>query len=134
MAAPKLFELIDEVCSQVDGPRLHNVLLTEDFNAGIVQTPRLGPFGWQRNHLLIGLPLLQALSPAEFRAVLGHEYGHLSGNHGRFSGWIYRVRQTWTQLLTTLHEQRRHFSFIFEWFLDWYAPFFNAYSFVLARG
>ncbi|HSD46568.1 MAG TPA: M48 family metalloprotease, partial [Pyrinomonadaceae bacterium] len=62
-----------------------------------------------------------------------HEFGHLSGKHGSFSGWIYRVRQTWIQILTRVHEERSYASFLFEPFLKWYAPYLNAYSFVLAR-
>ena len=90
-------------------------------------------FGWLNNYLVLGLPLLRALSPAEFRAVLAHEFGHLSGKHGRFSGWIYRVRQTWIQILVSVHQERSYASFLFEPFLEWYAPYLNAYSFVLAR-
>ncbi len=131
--APKLFDLISEVRSALNGPQVHRVLVSDEYNAGIVQIPQLGMFGWLRNYLVVGLPLMKALSPAEFRAVLAHEFGHLSGNHGRFSGWIYRMRQSWVQVLVRVHEQRQYAAFLFESFLNWYAPFFNAYSFVLAR-
>jgi Zn-dependent protease with chaperone function len=130
---PALFDLVREIESAIGSPRVHHILLADDFNAAVVQIPRLGFFGWQKNYLLLGLPIMQALSPEEFRAVIAHELGHLSGAHSRFAGWIYRVRQTWVQLVTRLQEERRHGSFIFERFLNWYAPFFNAYSFVLAR-
>jgi hypothetical protein len=113
---------------------VHRVLLDGDLNAGIVQVPRLGVLGWHRNHLLVGLPMLQALTPDQFRAVLAHELGHLSGNHGRFSGWIYRVRQTWGRLLERLEQEDHWGTAIFRRFLRWYAPYFNAYSFALARG
>lgn len=131
--APALFALVKEVEEAVQAPHVHSVLLTDEFNAGVVQIPRLGFFGWHKNYLLVGLPLMQALSAEEFRAVIAHEMGHLSGAHSRFTGWIYRVRQTWAQIVTRLHEEGRYGSFIFERFLNWYAPFFNAYSFVLAR-
>jgi Zn-dependent protease with chaperone function len=131
--APKLFELISEVKSALAGPSVDRVLISDEYNAGIVQIPRLGMFGWLRNYLVVGLPLLTALTPQEFRAVLAHEFGHLSGNHGRFSGWIYRMRQSWIQILTRVHEERQYAAVLFEPFLNWYAPFFNAYSFVLAR-
>lgn len=131
--APKLFDLISEVRSALKGPRVHHVLVSDEFNAGIVQIPQLGMFGWLRNYLIVGLPLMKALTPVQFRAVLAHEFGHLSGNHGRFSGWIYRIRQSWVQVLIRIHEQRQYAAFLFERFLSWYAPFFNAYSFVLAR-
>jgi Zn-dependent protease with chaperone function len=131
--APALFDLIDEVQQALSGPKIHRVLLSEEFNAGIVQIPQFGMFGWLRNYLVVGLPLLRALNPAEFRAVLAHEVGHLSGKHGRFSGWIYRLRQSWSEILTRVHYERRYASFLFEPFVNWYAPYLNAYSFVLAR-
>lgn len=131
--APRLFEMVGEVRGVLAAPRPAHILITDEFNAGIVQRPRLGIFGWQQNYLILGLPLMQALSPVQFRSVVAHEFGHLSGNHGRFGGWTYRVRQTWAQLLERLQTERRRGSFIFERFLNWYAPFFNAYSFVLAR-
>ena len=131
--APALFDLIDEVRTALSGPKIHHVMLSEDFNAAIVQIPQFGMFGWLRNYLVVGLPLLRALTPAEFRAVLAHEVGHLSGKHGRFSGWIYRLRQSWVEILTRVHYERHYASFLFEPFVRWYAPYLNAYSFVLAR-
>lgn len=131
--APALFDLVREVESAIQSPPVHHILLTDEFNAAVVQIPRLGFFGWQKNYLLVGLPLMQALPPEQFRAVIAHELGHLSGAHGHFAVWIYRVRQTWVQIVTRLQQEGRYGSFIFERFLNWYAPFFNAYSFVLAR-
>ncbi len=132
--APRLFALVDELTSKLQTPGFHHILLTNEFNAGVVQIPRLGLFGWHQNYLIIGLPLMQALSQSQFRAVLAHELGHLSGNHSRFAGWIYRVRKTHTQIWERLHQGGvQGSSIIFEWFFKWYFPFFNAYSFVLAR-
>jgi Zn-dependent protease with chaperone function/predicted DNA-binding protein len=131
--APALFDLVNEVREAIDGPSIHQVLLSDEYNAGIAQIPQFGMFGWQRNFLVVGLPLLHALNPAEFRSVLAHEMGHLSGKHGRFSGWIYRLRQSWIEVLTRVEQERHYMSFLFEPFIKWYAPYLNAYSFVLAR-
>lgn len=131
--ARDLFALIDEVNRVLSGPKVHHILISDDFNASIVQIPRFGMVGWLRNYLVIGLPLMSALTPAEFRAVLAHEFGCLSEKHGRFSGWIYRVRQTWDQVLTTVRHERNYASFLFAPFLEWYAPRLSAYSFLLAR-
>lgn len=131
--APALFDLIHEVTETLNGPKIHHVLLSADFNAGIVQIPQFGMMGWLNNYLVVGLPLLQAFNQDEFRAVLAHEVGHLSGKHGRFSGWIYRLRRSWVEVLTRVHAERHYASFLFVPFLNWYAPYLNAYSFVLAR-
>lgn len=131
--APALFDLIAGVQASLAGPHVHHVLLSDEFNAGIVQVPKFGMFGWTTNYLVVGLQLLKAIGPDEFRAVIAHEFGHLSGKHGKFSGWIYRIRQSWIQVLANVQQERHYASFIFEWFINWYAPYFNAYSFVLAR-
>ena len=131
--APALFGLVAELARALSTPRFYRVLLTDDFNAAISQHPRLGPFGWYRNYLLLGLPLMQALSAEEFKAVLAHELGHISREHGRFGAWIYRIRMAWARLLEQL-EASRHWGYqIFDWFLKRWAPYFNAYSFVMAR-
>ncbi|MBE9042426.1 M48 family metalloprotease, partial [Oscillatoriales cyanobacterium LEGE 11467] len=131
---PELFALVDELTAKLQAPRFHNILLNREFNAGVVQIPRLGILGWQQNYLLLGLPLMQALSLEQLKAVLAHELGHLSGNHSRFSAWIYRVRKTWLQIYERLHQSDRPgTSILFDRFLNWYWPSFDAYSFTLAR-
>lgn len=131
--APRLFEMLDELTKGLDAPRIHHVLVTNDYNASVWQVPRLGPLGLHRNYLVLGMTLMQTLPPAQLRAVLAHELGHLSGRHGRFGGWIYRVRETWFRLLARLEQEGRWGAFVFTRFFQWYAPYFHAYSFVLAR-
>ncbi|HYV13637.1 MAG TPA: M48 family metalloprotease [Pyrinomonadaceae bacterium] len=131
--APELFDLVSEVRQALDGPKIDHILVSDEYNAYIAQIPQFGMFGWLHNYLVVGLPLMHALNPAEFRSVLAHEVGHLSGKHGRFSGWIYRLRQSWVEVLTNVERERDYMSFLFEPFIKWYAPYLNAYSFVLAR-
>ena len=131
---PHLFALVDELTTKLQAPKFHNILLNQEFNAAVVQVPRLGIFGWQENYLLLGLPLMQSLPLEQLKAVLTHELGHLSGNHSRFAAWIYRIRNTWMQIYERLHQSDQKGALIlFNRFLDWYWPSFNAYSFVLAR-
>ncbi len=129
--APELFAMLDHVRHTLKGPRLDVVLIAPEFNAAIQQRPRLGVFGWHRNYVVIGLPLLLALSRDEVMAVIAHEYGHLSGGHGKSGQWIYRVRVTWLQLSQSLGSTVT--GRLFQRFFNWYGPWFNAYSFVLAR-
>nr|WP_172642165.1 M48 family metallopeptidase [Cylindrospermum stagnale] len=99
---PDLFALVDKLTTKLKVPRFHHILLTEEFNAGVIQRPRWGLLGWQQNYLLLGLPLMQGLSPQEFTAVVAHELGHLSGNHSLVNGWIYRVQKIYSQLFAQL--------------------------------
>lgn len=97
--APRLFAMIDEIRTALGVPKLASVLLIDEPNAAVTETPRLGGiFGW-RSHLLIGAPILLTMSTDEFRAVLAHELGHLSRRDNRLSGWTYRLRETWGRVL-----------------------------------
>lgn len=131
--APRLFEMLDAVRVGLRAPRADRVLIDTRFNASIVQVPRLGVFGWPRNRLILGLPLMMGLGPEALRAVVAHEFGHLSGNHGAFGAWIYRIRATWERVLAGLEQQEAHFDFGLRSFFRWYVPYFDTHSFVLAR-
>jgi len=131
--APALFEAVDEVRTALGAPKVDHVIVDGDLNASVVQIPRLGPLGWPRNYLTVGLPLMQALSTDEMKGVIAHELGHLIGSHGRTAAWAYRLRKTWMSLLDEL-ERRNHWAIApYRRFLRWYAPLFQAYSFPLAR-
>ncbi len=129
---PALFDAVERVRTRMAVPPLSRLLLTNELNASVQQVPRFGVFG-HRNILLLGLPLLQALSPAQFDAVLAHEFGHLSHRHGRIGAWIYRLRAGWSRLMEALESEGSVLRLIFGRFFAWYAPLFSAYSFVLAR-
>ncbi|WP_373545550.1 M48 family metallopeptidase [Chamaesiphon sp.] len=124
---PELFSSIDELSVKLNTPKVHHVLVNYDFNAAISQISQLGWCGWQRNYLLIGLPLLQSLTPLQFTATLAHELGHLSNHDSIFTGYILRVRQIWEQLEIDSN------LVVFQWFFRWYEPLIKAYSFVSIR-
>lgn len=130
---PLLFEQLADLCRRMKAPQIHRVLIVNDANVSIAQIPRLGIFGWHRNYLVVGLPLLLMLSPEQVRAVLAHEVGHLSGNHGRFGAWIYRVRLSWFRIVAAFQQADSWASGLLARFFYWYAPYFSASSFALAR-
>jgi len=132
-AYPQLFERLKRLSRRLGAPRIHQVILTPEANAAIVQTPRLGVFGWPKNTLILGLELLLCLTPAQADAVVAHELGHLSAAHSRFGGWIYRVRLGWQRIMEGLAHQQNIGALLMRRFFDWYAPTFAAYSFALAR-
>ena len=131
--APELFAFIDDLRAKAGRPKVDRVYLVDDMNAAVRQTPRLGLFGWHRNDLILGLPLMQALPKSELAAVIAHEFGHLSGAHGKLGAWIYRTRLLMARILSAIEERKYFGSWIFRWFYRWYEPYFAAYSFALAR-
>lgn len=131
--APGLFAALDEMRRAMRGPRFHRVLIVDDVNAAVVQRPAFGLVGWPRNYLLLGLPLLESMPAPEALAVVAHEYGHLAGAHGHFSAFIYRLRHTWGTLQAHTDRIEGWLGRLLAPLLRWYAPYFNAYTFVLAR-
>ncbi|MBI3380769.1 MAG: M48 family metalloprotease [Aquabacterium sp.] len=131
--APALFSALEEMRRRMKGSRFHHVLITNEVNAAVVQRPLFGLVGWPRNYLILGLPLLESLSPQEALAVVAHEYGHLAGSHSRFAGYIYRLRNSWGVIQELAHRWQGWASGPLQRLVGWYAPYFNAYTFVLAR-
>lgn len=131
--APALFAAIDDMRRKMHGPRFHHVLVVDGVNAAVVQRPAFGLVGWPRNYLLLGLPLLESMPPEEALAVVAHEYGHLAGSHGRFSAFIYRLRHTWGTVQAYTDHIQGWLGGLVAPLVRWYAPYFNAYTFVLAR-
>lgn len=130
---PELFREIDSVSKALCSLKIHKVILEKRMNASVMQYPRFGVLGGQLNYLYLGLDMLLVLSPEQMRAVLAHEFGHLSGNHSRFAAWIYRVRISWNRIADAFHSSHSWGGKIMRKFFDWYAPQFDAYSFALAR-
>ncbi|MDT9000373.1 M48 family metalloprotease [Paucibacter sp. APW11] len=130
--APELFKALDKIRAKLRGPRLHAVLVNGEFNASIQQQPLMLGLA-HRNYLVLGWPMLAALEPRRLYAVIAHEYGHLRGDHGKLSAWIYRTRLAWAQLGRRYREDSSVVSFALSGFVQWYTPRFDALSFALAR-
>lgn len=131
--APALIGEIETVRRAMQAPPVHRVLLDDQFNASVTQYPRLGIFGFYRVYLTVGLPLMESMPREEFRAVLAHEFGHVSRAHGRFGAWVGRVESTWSRLLHELESQQHWARRPFILFFHWYAPYLAAHSAVLRR-
>ncbi|BDG04196.1 M48 family metallopeptidase [Anaeromyxobacter oryzae] len=131
--APAAWAELDRLRRLGNLPRIHRLLVDDRLNAAMAQTPRLGILGWPHNDVLVGMPLLLALGPDTFRAVLAHELGHLSGRHGRMGARVHRVRATLRQAVEALAARNSRLTGVFRAFLDWYGPWFQAASFALAR-
>jgi Zn-dependent protease with chaperone function len=130
-AAP-LFIEIDRIRTRLGLPRFDRVIISREFNAAVAQIPRLGLFGWHKNILIIGLPIMCSLPPDCFRAILAHEMGHVSGSHGKFGSWVFRINEMWMQLLENVQVHRRGAQLV-AMFFAWYVPRFNAYSLALRK-
>jgi Zn-dependent protease with chaperone function len=133
---PVLFQTMSALAAEIGAPMPHQVLLSAEMNASIVEQPRFGLVGWSRRYLIIGLPLLDTLSPDEFRAVLAHEFAHFSHQDGRVGHWLYRVRRVWGALVEDFNENSSSgglFRKLLIAFFNWWWPRFNSRAFLLSR-
>ena len=112
---------------------LHGIVINAELNAAAAFVPHGVGLWRQRHYLILGLPLLQALDRRELAAVVAHEFGHFHGGHGHFTGWIYRLRSSWHRLLDGMAGGGMWGGQLLWFFFRWYAPYFDAYSHVLAR-
>jgi Zn-dependent protease with chaperone function len=131
--APKLFEMIDSLRHKLNTPPINEIVLDSEFNASVAQISAYGFIGKKRNVLVIGIPLLSALSREQFTAVLAHELAHISNSDTAMGARIYRLRMSWGRLMHTLEENEQFGTFIFRKFFQWYYPRFDAYTFAMAR-
>lgn len=129
--APLLFALVERVREALRAPRVDTVLLTDDLNAGVARVPWFGLAGPGRTYLVLGLPLLQAVTEPQLGAILAHEFGHVSGKHTRFGAWVYRTRLTWARLAAQI--AHAHVGAPLRAFVNWFYPRFDAASLTVAR-
>ena len=120
--APKLFQLIEDTRKKLRAPKIFKIIVTSDFNASVVQHPRLGILGQYQNYLMLGLLLLETLSLEQFKAVLAHEMCHLSKKHGKTSLWSYRLMSIWKNLSDKFEGQKGFMNFLFKPFFKNFMP------------
>lgn len=131
--APSLRREVEAIRERLRVPPLAAILFTDEFNAGVVECPRLLGLLGSRRFLVLGVPMLAAMATEQFRAILTHEFGHLSRKHGRFGAWVYRARLSWHSLMMYTKRSRRYILKMLWEYLGWYFPILMSNTFVLAR-
>lgn len=131
--APELFRLIGEMKSYTAKLSIRNVILTDRHELRIEQTPRLGyPFACS-NTLIIGMPLLQTLSEAQFRGELLRHMVQYSSGALRPVHWLFRTRRLWRRYADALASRSRLAEAPMRWFFSLYAPLFEVLTLPAAR-
>jgi Zn-dependent protease with chaperone function len=106
---PRLFAELHTVAQAVGEEMPAEVYVSPEMNAGVLQRGR-------RRVMVLGLPLMQALSVNEMRAVLAHEFGHYHGGDTRLGPWIYRTREAIERVIQNASRQSAVLQLPFLWY------------------
>ncbi|MCW7537347.1 M48 family metalloprotease [Aquabacterium sp. A7-Y] len=94
--AAVLYAWVDRLSERLDAPRVQRIALSKELNAGALELHRGSSLRPTCRVLVLGLPLLAVLDEAALKAVVAHELGHFSRQHGRLGHWLYRTRAAWS--------------------------------------
>jgi len=126
--APALYSLIDGVCKLTMRPVIRDVVLTDQYELRIEATPRFGFPLLMSNTLVVGMPMLQTLSEAQFRGEVMRRLGQYASGRFRPTHWIYRSRLLWCRYQDALQKRRRISEIPLRWFFSFYAPLFAGFT------
>ncbi|WP_125774561.1 M48 family metallopeptidase [Antribacter gilvus] len=126
--APELWAMVDDLAEQVGTRTPEHLTLVPEVNAAVSEDARLLGLVSGTRRLYLGVPLLQGLTVAQLRAVVGHELGHYSSAHTRLGPIAYRGRQA---VVVTVQQLRGN---IIGWLLRQYAKVYILVSQAMSRG
>jgi Zn-dependent protease with chaperone function len=98
---PEVFELVRGVATETAEEMPHEVYLVSDVNAFVMNRGGIAGLG-SRRVMGVGLPLLQALTASQLRAVVAHEFGHYAGGDLKLGAWIYKTRAAMARTIENL--------------------------------
>lgn len=130
---PRLFELLQELGDIYGEPRIDRVVLRDRFVVRIVKTPRNGFAFSTTRTLIIGLPVLLAMSPLDVHVLLARRVGQLAGKGCRLNSWLYFLRDMWDQYIPSCTAQSSLFAIPACSFFHSYAPKYRSFSVGVAR-
>lgn len=126
---PELFEVLRGISAATSEEMPAEVyLLGGEVNAWVAQRGGIMGIG-SRRVMAVGLPLLEAVTVPQFRAIIAHEFGHYHGSDTKLGPWIYKTRQA---IVRTVNNLARSGSFIHKPFL-WYGNFFLRMTQAISR-
>lgn len=131
--APGLYELIAAMRKFSPRPSIRSIVLTDQYELRIEETPRFGYPFWTTNTLIIGLPMLQTLTEEQLRGEVLRRLCQYSSGRFRPSHWLFRTRLLWRKYLDAMSQRKRFGETPVRWFFSIYAPFFEMLTLPAAR-
>jgi len=132
--AKRLFEEIDTMIPSKKQGTISRVYLVESLNAEILHVSKSKRWNDRRYNLFIGLPLMMALSPEEFKAVLAHEIAHIFVGSPWVWRWVTLSKTRFVRVVETLQQKDDYWHFgVLNRFFYWYLPVIESYLSAFSR-
>ena len=88
---PELVDLVRSVAGEMGTEPPARILLVPEVNAAVTQTGGLLGFRRGERVMVLGVPLIHALTVDQLRGVVAHELGHYAGGDTRLGAITYRA-------------------------------------------
>jgi len=131
--APELFKLVQRHHNYYKRPAIHRIVITANYELDIIKTPMWALPVWSTTTMIIGLPVLQSLSPQQFECVVARRIGQFSKRYNPVTNWLYQLRSIWQQYRVIYSKQKGFGIEPLKWYFTAYAPFYTTVSLYAAR-
>lgn len=131
--APRLHEIITEVGQTYTAPGIDRIIIHDHYQLEMIAVPRFGLPLVKTNVLYIGLPVLQTLSPLQFKGALARKLGQFTAEHNRLTHWIYRFRNYCILYQRSYNRNKSPIYSPLRLFFKYYSPLLEAITVQAAR-
>ncbi|MCI0507062.1 MAG: hypothetical protein L0Z73_13265 [Gammaproteobacteria bacterium] len=131
--AAKLHLLLDKYSDRVAIPRIDRIVVTEQLSIDIVKTPTTPIPFWSSNTLVIGLPLMQCLSPEYFECATIRKLLQYSKHRHWLIKWLHQLRSVWLLYMNLLSKNVSFGSLLLAVFFRLYAPLYRDLTIPIAH-
>jgi hypothetical protein len=126
--APELFAQVRVLHARYKRPEIRRIVITARYEVDIIKTPRWALPIWSSNTMVIGLPVLQCLSPQQLDCMVARRIGQFSKRDNLLTNWHYQLRQAWQQIRTATVKYNATGIEPLRWFFAVYAPLYSNLS------
>jgi Zn-dependent protease with chaperone function len=97
---PVFFAFLRRLTDEIGAPMPHRVFVTPEVTAAMIQeVSLLNLIVPPKKDLLVGLGLVNSVNLSEFKAVMGHEFGHFSQKTSRMQAYVYVANRVMMNLI-----------------------------------
>lgn len=123
---PHLLKLITELQEDFGKPKIDRIILRDKYEIRVIKTPRSGAPFLNTRTLVIGLPVLQTMSPLYFRALLARRIGQLSTKHTPITTRLYFLNDIWSQFKESCRHSKSILVKVLGYYFMMYSPLYRS--------